>query len=143
MICFKESVSSFIFINSQLRKIRASSSTIDCYNDKYVGIFPQMFLNPEMFLSIQDTRILMFFQLCVIITFMGFKITFSNIRSHIAPLLISRRWQLAPLPPGFSQRSQTLGLKGLSLIFSLEYFIIPVDSIDIITIAYSKRKRTN
>ena len=37
---------------------------IDCYNDKYVGIFPQMFLNLEMFLSIQDTRILMFFQLC-------------------------------------------------------------------------------
>ena len=36
---------------------------IDCYNDKYVGIFPQMFLNLEMFLSIQDTRILMFFQL--------------------------------------------------------------------------------
>ena len=38
---------------------------IDCYNDKYVGIFPQMFLNLEMFLSIQDTRILMFFQLCI------------------------------------------------------------------------------
>ena len=39
---------------------------IDCYNDKYVGIFPQMFLNLEMFLSIQDTRILMFFQLCLV-----------------------------------------------------------------------------
>ena len=36
---------------------------IYCYNDKYVGIFPRMFLNLEMFLSIQDTRILMFFQL--------------------------------------------------------------------------------
>ena len=45
---------------------------IDCYNDKYVGIFPQMFLNLEMFLSIQDTRILMFFQLWfLIISFSG------------------------------------------------------------------------
>ena len=37
----------------------------------------------------------------VIITFIGFKITFSNIRSHGAPLLISKGWRLAP-PPGFS-----------------------------------------
>ena len=36
----------------------------------------------------------------VIITFIGFKITFSNIRSHGAPLLISKGWGLAPpLPP--------------------------------------------
>ena len=34
----------------------------------------------------------------VIITFIGFKITFSNIRSHGAPLLISRGWRLAPPP---------------------------------------------
>ena len=32
----------------------------------------------------------------VIITFIGFKITFSNIRSHGAPLLESRGWRLAP-----------------------------------------------
>ena len=37
----------------------------------------------------------------VITTFIGFKITFSNIRSHVAPLLISKGWRLAP-PPGFS-----------------------------------------
>ena len=36
----------------------------------------------------------------VIITFIGFKITFSNIRSHGTPLLISRGWRLAP-PPDF------------------------------------------
>ena len=30
----------------------------------------------------------------VIITFIGFKITFSNIRSHDTPLLISRGWRL-------------------------------------------------
>ena len=29
-------------------------------------------------------------------TFIGFKITFSNIRSHSAPLLISWGWHLAP-----------------------------------------------
>ena len=29
-----------------------------------------------------------------IITFIGFKITFSNIRSHGPPLLISRGWRL-------------------------------------------------
>ena len=43
---------------------KRSSSANDCYSDKYLDIFPQMFLNLEMFLSIQDTRILMFFQLC-------------------------------------------------------------------------------
>ena len=31
----------------------------------------------------------------VIITFIGFKITFSHIRSHGTPLLISRGWDLA------------------------------------------------
>ena len=62
----RTSVVLVIFIKGGLRKIRALSSTIDCYNDKYVGIFPQMFLNLEMFLSIQDTRILMFFQLWVV-----------------------------------------------------------------------------
>ena len=46
----------------------------------------------------------------VIITFIGFKIPLSNIRSHCAPLLISRGWRLAP-PPGFLTVSQTLGLK--------------------------------
>ena len=49
----------------------------------------------------------------VIITFIGFKITFSNIRSHGAPLLISRGWRLAP-PPGFLTIQNTLGLIGLS-----------------------------
>ena len=48
----------------------------------------------------------------VIITFIGFKITFSNIRSHGAPLLISRGWRLAP-PPGFLTIQNTLGLIGL------------------------------
>ena len=48
----------------------------------------------------------------VIITFIGFKITLSNIRSHGTPLLISRGWRLAP-PHGFLTLSQTLGLKGL------------------------------
>ena len=43
----------------------------------------------------------------VIITFIGFKITFSNIRSHGTPLLIS----------GFLKRSQTLGLKGLKVSY--------------------------
>ena len=51
----------------------------------------------------------------MIITFIGFKITFSNIMSHGAPLLISRGWRLAP-PPGFSKLSQTLGLKGLTSV---------------------------
>ena len=51
----------------------------------------------------------------VIITFIGFKITFSNIRSHGAPLLISRGWRLAP-SPGFLTLRQTLGLKGLIMI---------------------------
>ena len=50
----------------------------------------------------------------VIITFIGFKITFSNIRSQGAPLLISRGWRLAP--PGFFTLRQTFGLKGLRLI---------------------------
>ena len=55
----------------------------------------------------------------VIITFIGFKITFSNIMSHGAPLLISRGWRLAPLPR-FSKLSQTLGLKGLKAkVFTL------------------------
>ena len=48
----------------------------------------------------------------VIITFIGFKIAFSNIRSHGAPLLISRGWRLAP-PPGFLTIQNTLGLIGL------------------------------
>ena len=48
----------------------------------------------------------------VIITFIGFKITFCNIRSHGAPLLISRGWRLAP-PPGLLTLRNTLGLKGL------------------------------
>ena len=30
---------------------------IDCYNDKYVGIFPRMSLNLEMFLSMQDAEL--------------------------------------------------------------------------------------
>ena len=48
----------------------------------------------------------------VIITFLGLKITFSNIRSHDTPLLISKGWRLA-LPPGFLTLSKTLGLIGL------------------------------
>ena len=32
---------SFIFIRVYLRKIKVPSSTINCYNHKYVGIFPQ------------------------------------------------------------------------------------------------------
>ena len=39
----------------------------------------------------------------VIITFIGFKITFSNIRSHGAPLLISRGWPLAISDLGFKR----------------------------------------
>ena len=52
----------------------------------------------------------------VIITFIGFKITFSNIRSHGAPLLISRGWRLAP-PPGLLTIQNTLGLIGLRYRF--------------------------
>ena len=55
----------------------------------------------------------------VIITFIGFKITFSNIRSHGAPLLISRGWRLAP-PPGFLTLRNTSGLIGLRLKYKLE-----------------------
>ena len=51
----------------------------------------------------------------VIITFIGFKITFSNIRSHGAPLLISRGWRLAP-PPGLLTLRNTLALKGLKYL---------------------------
>ena len=42
----------------------------------------------------------------VMITFIGFKVTFSNIGSHKSPLLISA-------PPRISQLSQTSGPKGL------------------------------
>ena len=38
--------------------------------------------------------------LYVIITFKGFKLTVSNIRSHDDPLFISRGWRLAPPPSG-------------------------------------------
>ena len=51
----------------------------------------------------------------VIISLIGFKITFSNIRSRGAPCWISRGWRLAP-PPGLKFPSQTLGLKGLSCV---------------------------
>ena len=54
----------------------------------------------------------------VIITFIGFKRTFYNIRSHNTPLLISKGWGIAPPPtPGVLKRSQTLGLKGLTSNF--------------------------
>ena len=39
----------------------------------------------------------------VIITFKGFKITFSNIRSHGAPFLLSRGWRLAISDLGFKK----------------------------------------
>ena len=48
----------------------------------------------------------------VIISLIGFKITFSNIRSHGAPCWNYRGWRLAP-PPGLKLPSQTPGLKGL------------------------------
>ena len=64
----------------------------------------------------------------VIITFIGFKITFSNIGSHMTPQLISRRGRSAP-PPRISQLSQTSGLKGLRKLY-----IIP--DIDIIGANY-------
>ena len=57
----------------------------------------------------------------VIITFIGFKITFSNIRCHGAPWLISRGWRLAPPPPGLVTLRNTLGLKGLSPIDTFPY----------------------
>ena len=50
----------------------------------------------------------------VITTLIGFKITFCNLRSHVAPCLIYRGWRLAP-PPGLKLPSQTLGLKGLKV----------------------------
>ena len=61
----------------------------------------------------------------VIITFIGFKIAFSNIRSHGAPLLISRGWRLAP-PPGFLTIRNTLGLIGLRLatMCNIHYLIV-------------------
>ena len=49
----------------------------------------------------------------VIITFIGFKINFGDIRSHSAPLLISRGWDLEPPPLGFG--SDLRPLKGLIL----------------------------
>ena len=52
----------------------------------------------------------------VIIALIGFKITFSNIWSHGTPCLISRGWRLVPPAPGLKLPSQTLGLKGLSLV---------------------------
>ena len=45
----------------------------------------------------------------VIISLIGFKITFSNIRSHGAPCRISRGWRLAH-PSGLKLPSQTMGL---------------------------------
>ena len=54
------------------------------------------------------------------ITFIGFKITFSNIRSHGAPLLIFKGWRLAPFPWGFDPQSD-LGFKRVNS--SLRYFL--------------------
>ena len=68
----------------------------------------------QIFNSIYLIKFLRYGQksLHVITTLIGFKITFSNIRSHGAPCLISRGWRLAP-PPGLKLPSQTPGLKGL------------------------------
>ena len=52
----------------------------------------------------------------VIITFIGFKITFSNIRSHGAPLLISRRWR-RPTPADVGQ-NRVKGVYKIQMIFS-------------------------
>ena len=61
----------------------------------------------QIFNSIYLIKFLRYGQkfLHVITTLIGFKITFSNIRSHGAPCLIS--------PLGLKLQSQTLGLKGL------------------------------
>ena len=54
----------------------------------------------------------------VIITFIGFKITFSNIRYPGTPLLISRGWRLAPPPQTFDP-PKYVGFKRVNPSFPL------------------------
>ena len=87
----------------------ASGIVVTCTDTSYYP--PPLLLVDES--SFLDCLILNFYSF-----FIGFKITFSNIRSHGAPLLISRGWRLAP-PPRIFDAPKYVGFNRVKLLLIL------------------------
>ena len=87
------------------------------YGDFQRSRYDKISFSPNLQMSIYLVEILRYESnfLHVIITFIGFKITFRNIRSHGAPLFIFRGLLLAPLPRVFDPRPD-LGFKRVKIV---------------------------